>query len=65
MVDDEVLRAAKERNRKAQAQYTGYDDEEFEEGRIGRKADVLSKYDDEFSTGKVKAEVHPDSHSPA
>jgi hypothetical protein len=57
MVDEEAIKAAKERKRKAQEQYTGYDDEEFEEGRIGQKADILGKYDDEFSTGKVKSEV--------
>ncbi|RSH91795.1 hypothetical protein EHS25_009165 [Saitozyma podzolica] len=56
MVDEEAIKAAKERKRKAQEQYTGYDDEEFEEGRIGQKADILGKYDDEFSTGKVKSE---------
>lgn len=56
MMDDVALRAAKERKRKAQSAYTGYDDEEFDEDRIGRKADVLSKYDDEFSTGKAKSE---------
>jgi len=26
--------------------YTGYDDEEFVEGRVGMKKSVLSKYDD-------------------
>jgi U4/U6.U5 tri-snRNP-associated protein 1 len=57
MVDDEVLRAAKERKRKAQAQYTGLDDDEFDEDRIGVKADVLGKYDDSFASGKVKTEV--------
>ena len=57
MVDDEVLRAAKERKRKAQAQYTGLDDDEFDEDRIGLKADVLGKYDDSFTSGKVKTEV--------
>ncbi len=56
MMDDAALKAAKERKRKAQSAYTGYDDEEFDENRIGRKADVLSKYDDEFSTGKAKSE---------
>ena len=56
MVDDAVVKAAKERKRKAQAAYTGFDDEEFDEDRIGRKAEVLSKYDDGFSTGKAKAE---------
>ena len=57
MVESDALRAAEERKRKATAHYTGYDDEEFDEGRIGKKADVLGKYDDEFSTGKVKSEV--------
>ena len=56
MVDDSAIKAARERKRKAQAAYTGYDDEEFDEDRIGRKADVLSKYDDEFSTGNAKSE---------
>ncbi len=37
--------------------YTGFDDEEFDEDRIGVKADVLSKYDDSFATGKVRSEV--------
>lgn len=57
MVESEALKAAKDRKRKAQEQYTGYDDDEFEEGRIGKKAEILAKYDDEFSTGKVKTEV--------
>jgi hypothetical protein len=57
MVDDEVLRAAKERKRKAQEQYTGLDDDEFDEDRIGIKADILGKYDDSFASGKVKTEV--------
>lgn len=48
LADYERDRAAKERKRKAKEQYTGYDDEEFEEGRIGKKRDVLSKYDDAF-----------------
>ncbi|KAK8853158.1 hypothetical protein IAR55_003859 [Kwoniella newhampshirensis] len=56
LVDDAAVRAAKERKRKAAAQYTGYDDEEFDENRIGQRAEVLSKYDDEFSSGKVKSE---------
>lgn len=56
LIDDEAVKAAKERKRKAEAQYTGYDDEEFDENRIGKKADVLGKYDDEFSTGKVRTE---------
>ncbi|ORY33488.1 SART-1 protein [Naematelia encephala] len=56
LVDDAALKAAKERKRKAEAAYTGYDDDEFDENRIGRKADVLSKYDDEYSGGKVRSE---------
>ena len=56
MMDDVALNAARERKRKAQALYTGYDDEEFDENRIGLKADVLSKYDDGFSTGKSRSE---------
>ena len=56
MIDDEAVKAAKERKRKATAQYTGYDDEEFDEDRIGQKAEVLGKYDDEFSSGKVRSE---------
>lgn len=57
IAENEALKAAKERKRKAQAQYTGLDDEEFDEDRIGKKADVLGKYDDGFATGKVKTEV--------
>ncbi|WWC71951.1 uncharacterized protein I206_105910 [Kwoniella pini CBS 10737] len=56
LVDDAAIRAAKERKRKAAEQYTGYDDEEFDEDRIGVKADILGKYDDEFSSGKAKSE---------
>ncbi len=56
MMDDAALKAARERKRRAQATYTGYDDEEFDESRIGQKADVLSKYDDEFSSGKSRSE---------
>lgn len=56
LVDDEKVRAAKERKRKALEQYTGYDDDEFDESRIGRKADILGKYDDEFLTGNVRTE---------
>lgn len=56
LIEDEALRAAKERKKKAQSAYTGYDDEEFDEDRIGKKADILGKYDDSFSTGKVKGE---------
>ncbi|KAL7418367.1 hypothetical protein Q5752_006825 [Cryptotrichosporon argae] len=48
--------AHKERKRKAAEQYTGYDDDEFEEGRVGRKAEILGKYDDAFATGKVRTE---------
>lgn len=57
LVDDAAIKAAKERKRKAQAQYTGFDDDEFDEDRVGKKADILGKYDDEFSTGKVRTEV--------
>ena len=57
MADNEALKEAKERKRKAQAQYTGLDDEEFDEDRIGIKADILGKYDDSFTTGKTKVEV--------
>ena len=56
MVENEAIKAVKERKRKAQATYTGYDDEEFDESRIGQKAEILSKYDDEFASGKAKAE---------
>ncbi|WVQ84312.1 hypothetical protein IAT38_006464 [Cryptococcus sp. DSM 104549] len=56
LVEDEAIKAAKERKRKAQAAYTGYDDEEFDEDRIGKRADVLGKYDDSFATGKVRSE---------
>ncbi|ORX40646.1 SART-1 protein [Kockovaella imperatae] len=56
MVENEALAAVRERKRKAQAQYTGFDDEEFDEDRIGKKADILSKYDDEYATGKIKSE---------
>ena len=56
MVDDDKLKAAKERKRKALQQYTGYDDEEFDESRIGQKADVLGKYDDEFTSGTARTE---------
>lgn len=57
MADNEALKAAKERKRKAQAQYTGLDDEEFDEDRIGKKADILGKYDDSFISGQAKSEV--------
>ncbi|WVR07742.1 hypothetical protein IAU60_004785 [Kwoniella sp. DSM 27419] len=56
LADDAAVKAARDRKRKAAAQYTGYDDEEFDENRIGQKADVLGKYDDEFATGHAKAE---------
>ncbi|TXT05942.1 hypothetical protein VHUM_03703 [Vanrija humicola] len=57
IADLEADAALKERKRKAAQAYTGYDDDEFEEGRIGQKADVLSKYDEDYSsTGKVKSE---------
>ncbi|WRT70292.1 uncharacterized protein IL334_007290 [Kwoniella shivajii] len=56
MVDDATVKAAKERKRKAAEQYTGFDDEEFDEDRIGVKADILGKYDDEFTSGKAKSE---------
>lgn len=49
LADYDRDKATKERKRKAKAQYTGYDDEEFEEGALGKKKDVLSKYDDEFA----------------
>lgn len=57
LIEDEAVKAAKERKRKAEAQYTGFDDEEFDENRIGKKADVLGKYDDDFTSGKVRNEV--------
>ncbi|KAJ9111364.1 hypothetical protein QFC19_001132 [Naganishia cerealis] len=48
LADDEALRRAKERKKKAKAQYTGYDDDEFEEDSgVGKKRSVLSKYDDD------------------
>lgn len=56
MMEDERLKEARERKRKAQAQYTGYDDGEFDENRIGQRADVLGKYDDEYSGGKARSE---------
>ncbi|OCF38162.1 U4/U6.U5 tri-snRNP-associated protein 1 [Kwoniella heveanensis BCC8398] len=56
LADDAAVKAAKERKRKAAAAYTGYDDEEFDENRIGTKAELLGKYDDEFSTGKIRSE---------
>ncbi|KAL1412710.1 hypothetical protein Q8F55_000457 [Vanrija albida] len=57
IADLEADAAVKERKRKAAQAYTGYDDDEFEEGRIGKKADVLSKYDEDYASGgKVKTE---------
>lgn len=56
LVDDAVLRAEKERKRKAQAQYTGFDDDEFDEGRIGTRPEVLAKYDEGFADTKVQDE---------
>lgn len=56
LADYAVDKAAKERKRKAQAAYTGYDDEEFEEGRIGQKAEILAKYDGDFMGEKVTTE---------
>lgn len=56
IADDEAVQAAKDRKRKANEAYTGYDDDEFDEKRIGEKAEVLAKYDDEFSGGKVEVE---------
>jgi U4/U6.U5 tri-snRNP-associated protein 1 len=52
LADAEAERRAKERKKKAKAQYTGYDDEEFEEGEagIGKKRGVLGKYDDDDFT---------------
>lgn len=56
LVEDTAIKAAKERKRKAQQAYTGYDDEEFDENRIGQRADVLGKYDEDFASGKVRTE---------
>lgn len=56
LVEDAAIKAARERKRKAQQAYTGYDDEEFDENRIGQRADVLGKYDEDFATGKVRTE---------
>ncbi|KLT45793.1 SART-1 protein [Cutaneotrichosporon oleaginosum] len=56
LADEERHEAARERKRKAGQGYTGYDDEEFEEGRIGKKAGVLSKYDGEFAGAEVATE---------
>jgi hypothetical protein len=51
LADEEAVAAAKERKRKAKAAYTGYDDDEFDPERVGIKADVLGKYDDEYLGG--------------
>ncbi|BEJ17970.1 hypothetical protein CspHIS471_0702470 [Cutaneotrichosporon sp. HIS471] len=56
LADEERHEAARERKRKAGQGYTGYDDEEFEEGRIGKKASVLSKYDGDFTGAEVATE---------
>lgn len=56
LADEERHEAARERKRKAGQGYTGYDDEEFEEGRVGKKASVLSKYDGDFAGGEVATE---------
>jgi U4/U6.U5 tri-snRNP-associated protein 1 len=56
LADEERHEAARERKRKAGQGYTGYDDDEFQEGRIGKKAAVLSKYDGEFAGGEVATE---------
>ncbi|ODN77678.1 hypothetical protein L202_04828 [Cryptococcus amylolentus CBS 6039] len=50
LAEDAKIKAARERKRKAQAAYTGYDDEEFEdEGRIGERGSVLAKYDEAYA----------------
>ncbi len=56
LADDEAVKASKDRKRKAKAAYTGYDDEEFDPDRVGAKADVLGKYDDEYM-GSGKRDV--------
>lgn len=56
MVDKQKDRELRETRKKGLEKYSGYDDEEFDENRIGTKAEVLSKYNDEFSTGKVRSE---------
>lgn len=59
LADAEAERRARERKKKAKAQYTGYDDEEFEqgEGGVGKKKSVLSKYDDsDFTMGTAAGE---------
>lgn len=52
LADDEAVKASKERKRKAKAVYTGYDDDEFDEGAVGKKKDVLGKYDDDDNIGR-------------
>lgn len=56
LADREADAARAERARRAKAQYTGYDDEEFTTNRIGKKAEVLSKYDDGFSADTSRTE---------
>lgn len=56
LADREADAARAERAKRAKAQYTGYDDEEFEVGRIGKKIEVLSKYDDGFSADTARTE---------
>ncbi|ODN95170.1 U4/U6.U5 tri-snRNP-associated protein 1 [Cryptococcus wingfieldii CBS 7118] len=61
LAEDAKIKAARERKRKAQAAYTGYDDEEFEdEGRIGERGSVLAKYDEDYANlgkgGGLKSE---------
>lgn len=56
LADEERHEAARERKRKAGQTYTGYDDDEFEEGRIGKKASVLAKYDTEYTGGDIESE---------
>lgn len=48
IAEDEAVQASKDRKRKAKAAYTGYDDDEFDESRVGERAGVLGKYDDEY-----------------
>lgn len=56
MVDKDKDQEAKDRRKKGLEKYSGLDDEEFDESRIGNKPEVLSKYNDEFSSGKVRSE---------
>lgn len=56
LADEERHEAARERKRKAGQTYTGYDDDEFVEGRIGKKASVLAKYDGDFAGEDVASE---------